>query len=85
MDSTSSTVNNSIENSDNKPKIKKVYAYDKERKNLLMRQYFEKNKDEKRECPDCGKYYSIFNSSHHKKSKYHNDIIKFLQKKNKII
>lgn len=62
-------------------KEKKVYAYDKERKKMMMREYFLNNKDIKKECPDCGLMTNIFNLSHHKKSKYHNNVIKFLEKK----
>lgn len=49
-----------------------------------MRLYVEKHKGEKKKCDDCGKYYSIFNKSHHIKSKYHNETIEMLKKKQTI-
>jgi hypothetical protein len=51
------------------------------RKKEKMKDYFQKNKDIKIECSECGGKYSIFNSSHHKKSKYHLNVIEFIKKK----
>ena len=48
-----------------------------------MRIYVEKHKNDKNKCDDCGKFYSIFNKSHHMKSKYHKDTIEML--KNKLV
>lgn len=46
--------------------------------------YFNKHRDDKIECPDCKKVYSIFNKSHHKNSVYHKKITEYL-KENKMI
>jgi Zn ribbon nucleic-acid-binding protein len=56
-------------------------GYNKARKRDMMKLYFENNKDVRIECGDCGKFYSIFNSSHHKNSKYHQNVINFIKKK----
>lgn len=62
----------------NKPK--KIYDYKK-----YMAEYIKKHREDKIECPDCKKIYSIFNKSHHKKSVYHRKTIEYLNKKNETL
>jgi hypothetical protein len=61
-------------NSEESKTIKKVYDYKKYNDN-----YINKHRDEKIECPDCKKVYSIFNKSHHKNSVYHKKITEYLK------
>jgi uncharacterized OB-fold protein len=58
-------------------KPKKIYDNKK-----YMDTYFQKHKDDKIICSECGKVYSYFNKSHHQKSVYHNKITEFLKSKN---
>jgi hypothetical protein len=68
-----------MESEEPKP-IKKVYDY-----NTYNKNYYDKNRDNKIECPDCKKVYSVFNKAHHKKSAYHRKITEYLEKnKNEI-
>jgi hypothetical protein len=46
-----------------------------------MDAYVQKHRGEKIICIECGKVYSIFNKSHHKKSVYHNKITEYLKQK----
>jgi effector-binding domain-containing protein len=55
---------------------KKKYSYDTKK---YMDTYIEKHRDDKIKCPDCGKIYSIFNKSHHKKSVYHLKITNYIK------
>ena len=54
--------------------VKKVFDYKTYNEN-----YYNKNKDNKIECPDCKKIYSFFNKSHHKNSVYHKKITEYLK------
>jgi hypothetical protein len=54
--------------------IKKTFDYKTYNQN-----YINKHREDKIECPDCKKVYSIFNKSHHKKSAYHIKISEYLK------
>jgi hypothetical protein len=80
-------MNSEIENTqpiinDIKPKKK----YDMKKYNYDMKKYtdafFERHKGEKFTCEICLKSVSIFNKSHHNKSKYHLGVLNILELKN---
>lgn len=74
-------MNSEIEQNDqniNDIKQKKKYQYDAKK---YSDAFFERHRDDKVECPDCGKIYSYFNQSHHKKSVYHTKIMNYLKEK----
>jgi hypothetical protein len=56
-------------------KPKKVYDTKK-----YVRDFIERHKNEKFTCDVCLKSVSIFNKSHHYKSKYHNGVVNILEK-----
>lgn len=63
-----------MESEEPKP-IKKVYDY-----KIYNQNYYNNHRDDKIECPDCKKVYSVFNKAHHKKSAYHIKISEYLIK-----
>jgi hypothetical protein len=81
-------MNSEMENTQpiiNDIKQKKKYNYDVKK---YTDAFFERHREDKIQCEDCGKIYSIFNKSHHKKSVYHLKITNYIKEKqlvNKIV
>jgi hypothetical protein len=70
---------NQIQEDKDKDKEKNIkFKVPKELQQQYNKTFYDKHKGEKIICPQCFYPYSVFNKSHHLKSKFHLQIIKIL-------